>query len=67
MLAEKPGFPMVIFLCGNKEKESHEILRNWLSKLPIKFEIFGREYLTDVDTVVKKFKEMVGQYRASKM
>lgn len=63
MLRDKPGFPVLILLAGNKEEESHEILRRGLKDLPIRLEIYGRERLYDLDFIANRMKEMVEEYR----
>lgn len=63
-LANRPGFPVILLLAGNKEAEALEILREGLKNLPAKIEIFGREYVYKVDEVAKRMKELVEEYRA---
>jgi succinyl-CoA synthetase beta subunit len=65
-LENKPGFPIVILLAGNKEAESLEILQEGLNELPVQFELYGREKLRDLDFVAKRMKSLVEKYRASK-
>lgn len=65
MLREKTGFPVMIVIAGNKEKETHEIIRRGLSDLPIKFELYGREYIYRTEYIAQRMKEMVMEYRGS--
>jgi succinyl-CoA synthetase beta subunit len=37
-IPKRPGFPCVILLCGNKEKESTEILKEGTKDLPGRIE-----------------------------
>jgi len=62
-LTDRPGFPVVILLAGNKEKESHEILRDGLKDLPIRLELYGREHIYDTDLIAEKMATLVEEYR----
>ena len=62
-LLSRPGFPVVILIAGNKEKESLEILENGLSGLPAHIEIYGRDYVYNVDFIAERVKELVEEYR----
>jgi len=64
-LVDRPGFPVVILIAGNKEKESLEILKKGLSGLPAKIEIYGRDYVYNVDFIAERVKELVAEYRHS--
>lgn len=62
-LADKPGFPVVLLLCGNKEKEALKILNEGLGDLPIRLEIFGIERVYDTRFLASRMKTMVDEYR----
>ena len=62
-LANRPNFPVVILIAGNKEAESLEILREGLKGLPAKIELYGREYVYNVDYVAERMKKLVKEYR----
>jgi succinyl-CoA synthetase beta subunit len=62
-LADRPGFPVVILIAGNKEKEALEILREGLKDLPIGLELYGREYIHKLDFVAERMKALVEEYR----
>lgn len=62
MLRDKPGFPVVILLAGNKEAETHEILRRGLKDLPIRLELYGRDYIYETDFIADRVKELVDSY-----
>jgi succinyl-CoA synthetase beta subunit len=66
MLAEKPGFPIVALIAGNKEKEAHEILREGTNDLPVKLEVYGREYVYNLDHLALRMKRLIEEYRAMK-
>ena len=65
-LAEKPGFPVVLVIAGNKEKETIKILEDGLKDLPIKLEIYGRDYIDKSDYVAERMKALIGAYKAEK-
>jgi len=62
-LVNRPDFPVIILIAGNKEAESLEILREGLKGLPARIEIYGREYVYNVDYVAERMKKMVEEYR----
>ena len=64
MLRDRPGFPVVVLIAGNKEQEAQAIMREGFSRLPIRFELFGREYIHRLDFVAGRMKEMVAAYQA---
>ena len=66
-LADKPRFPVVIVLAGNKEKESIEILKEGLKDLPIRLEIYGRERVFDTDFIAERMRTLVDDYRKERL
>ena len=62
-LANRPDFPVVILIAGNKEKESLDILENGLKGLPAQIEIYGRDYVYNVGFIADRMKELVKEYR----
>jgi succinyl-CoA synthetase beta subunit len=62
-LADRPGFPVVVLIAGNKEEEALEILREGLKDLPIGLELYGREYIHKLDFVAERMKALVEEYR----
>jgi succinyl-CoA synthetase beta subunit len=64
-LADRPGFPVVILIAGNKEREALKILEEGLSGLPIRLELFGQEHIHRLDFVAGRMKTLVEEYRAS--
>ena len=65
-LKDKPGFPVIILIAGNKEEESHEIVREGLKDLPIRLEVYGREYVNKTDFIAERMKVLVEEYRKEK-
>jgi succinyl-CoA synthetase beta subunit len=63
-LAGRPNFPVIILITGNKEAESLEILREGLKDLPARVELYGREYVYQVDYIAERIKKMVAEYRS---
>jgi len=62
-LADRPGFPVVVLIAGNKEKEALEILREGLKDLPIRLELYGREYIHKLDFVAERMRALVEEYQ----
>ncbi len=60
------GFPVVILLAGNREKESHEILREEFEKMSYRYEVFGREYIYKPEYIANRVIELVEEYRKEK-
>ncbi|RLB33527.1 MAG: succinyl-CoA synthetase subunit beta [Deltaproteobacteria bacterium] len=63
---KRPGFPVIILIAGNKEKEAHEIIREAFKKLPLRWELYGREYIYNTDFIADRVKELVKAYREEK-
>jgi succinyl-CoA synthetase beta subunit len=62
-IPKRPGFPVVILLCGNKEKESQEILKEGLKGLPGRIEIYDREHVYDAKFIGGRVRALVDEYR----
>ena len=62
-LKNRPDFPVVILIAGNKERESLEILKKGLEGLPAHIEIYGRDYVYNVDFIAERMKKLVEEYR----
>jgi succinyl-CoA synthetase beta subunit len=62
----RPGFPVVLLVAGNKEKETHEIIRNGLKDTPLHWEIYGRNYIYDTDFIADRVQELVKAYQEEK-
>lgn len=65
-LANKPGFPVVILLAGNKEKESHEILKEGLKDLDIRLELYGRDYIYKSNYIGERAEILIKEYLQEK-
>ena len=63
---ERPGFPVVLLLAGNKERETHEIIRNGLKDVPLLWEIYGRDYIYDTDFIADRVQELIKAYQGEK-
>ena len=66
-LENRPNFPVIILIAGNKEKETIEILRQNLTGLPARVEIYGRDYVYNVDYVAQRMKELVDEYKQTEL
>lgn len=62
-LPHRPGFPVVLLLCGNKEKESQEILKEGLKDMPARVEIYDREHVYDAKFIGGRVRALVDEYR----
>ena len=62
-LPKRPGFPCVLLLCGNREKESLEILREGTKDLPGRIEIYGSEKVYETEFLAKRVKALIMEYR----
>jgi succinyl-CoA synthetase beta subunit len=62
-LMDKPGFPVVLLLCGNKDKESLEILREGTKDLPARVEIYGSEKVYETEFLAERMKALIMEYR----
>lgn len=65
-LPKRPGFPVVLLLCGNKEKESQEILKEGLQGLNARIEIYDRKHFYDSRFIGGRVKALVDEYRKEK-
>ena len=62
-LPRRPGFPCVLMLCGNREKEALEILREGTADLPGRIEIYGSEKVYETEFLAKRVKTLILEYR----
>ncbi|MBW6485525.1 MAG: acetate--CoA ligase family protein [Syntrophobacterales bacterium] len=62
-MPKRPGFPVILLLAGNKEKESLEILREGTKDLKARIRIYGGERVYDTVGLAAEMKEMVLEYR----
>ncbi len=62
----RPGFPIVILLAGNKEEEAHEIIKNGLEDLPLRWELYGRDFIYDTNFIADRIEALVRQYQEEK-
>jgi succinyl-CoA synthetase beta subunit len=62
-LPKRPGFPCVILLCGNKEKESMDILKEGTADLPGRIEIYGSDKVYETEFLAKRMKALILEYR----
>ena len=62
----RPGFPVILLLAGNKEAESHEIIRNGLRDLPLRWELYGREYIYKTEFMANRVAELMAAYQEEK-
>ena len=63
-LKDKPGFPVVILLAGNKEKEATEIIREGLKGLNLRLETYGRDHIYNSDFIGERVEKLMKEYLA---
>lgn len=61
---KRPGFPVVLLLAGNKEKESADIVLKGFKGLPLRYEIYGRDYIYQTDVIADRLEALVKEYMA---
>jgi succinyl-CoA synthetase beta subunit len=62
-LINRKGFPVLLLICGNKEPEAIQILKEGLKDLPIRLEIYGREHVYKSDFLAARMKAMIEEHR----
>jgi succinyl-CoA synthetase beta subunit len=65
-LKDKPGFPVVILLAGNKEKEAMQIIQDGLNGLNLRLELYGRDYIYNSDYIGQRLEILMSEYLAEK-
>ncbi|MFH0813581.1 MAG: ATP-grasp domain-containing protein [Pseudomonadota bacterium] len=65
-LKNRPGFPVLLLIAGNKEKKTHEIIKEGLKDVPARWELYGREYIYKTNFIADRFKEMLAEYVKNK-
>ena len=66
-LENRPNFPVMILIAGNKESEAIEILKQNLAGLPARIEVYGRDYVYNVDYIAQRMKELVDKYNMTEL
>jgi succinyl-CoA synthetase beta subunit len=62
----RQGFPVIMLIAGNKEKETHEIIREGFKDLPLRWELFGRDYIYDTNFIADRVEALVKAYQEEK-
>ncbi len=65
-LKDRPGFPVVILVAGNKEAEALEILRDGLQDMDIRLELYGRDHIYNSDYIGQRAEKLISEYRREK-
>ena len=63
---KRPGFPLIMLIAGNKEKETHEIIREGFKDLPLRWELYGRDHIYDTDFIADRVEALVREYQEEK-
>lgn len=59
----RSGFPVVILIAGNKELETHQIIREGLKNVNMRWELYGRDYIEKLDYIAERMYMLVNEYR----
>ncbi len=60
---KRPGFPVILLIAGNKEKQAHEIIREGLKDTSLRWELYGRDYIYATDFIADRIKDLVAAYQ----
>jgi len=60
---KRPGFPVLILIAGNKERETHRIIREGLKDAPFLWELYGCDHIYDIGFLAERMVELVEKYR----
>jgi succinyl-CoA synthetase beta subunit len=60
---ERPGFPALILIAGNKERETHRIIKEGLRDVPLRWELYGRDHVYDMDFLASRMVTLIEDYR----
>ena len=63
---KRPGFPALLLIAGNKEKEAHEIIKEGLKDTPLRWELYGRDYIYNTEFMADRVEELVEAYQKDK-
>jgi succinyl-CoA synthetase beta subunit len=61
-LRDRPGFPVVVLLAGNKEKEAIEIIEKGLKGLDLRMELYGRDHIYNSDFIGERVEILMKEY-----
>jgi succinyl-CoA synthetase beta subunit len=61
-LRGRPGFPVVVLLAGNKEREAIEIIEKGLKDLDIRMELYGRDHIYNSDFIGERVEILMKEY-----
>ncbi|MEM2960933.1 MAG: ATP-grasp domain-containing protein [Candidatus Bathyarchaeia archaeon] len=59
----RPGFPVLILIAGNKERETHRIIMEGLKGIPLSWELYGCDRIYDMDFIAERMITLVEEYR----
>jgi len=62
----RPGFPVIMLLAGNKEEEAHDIIKSEFEDLPLRWELYGRDYIYNTDFIADRVEELVKAYQVER-
>jgi len=56
-------FPVLILIAGNKERETHRIIREGLRDAPLLWELYGRDHIYDIGFLAERMVNLIEKYR----
>ncbi len=59
----RPGFPALILIAGNKERETHRIIREGLKDVPLRWELYGRDNIYNMDFLADRMITLIKDYK----
>jgi succinyl-CoA synthetase beta subunit len=59
----RPGFPVLILIAGNKERETHRIIREGLKDTSLRWELYGRDHIYDIDFLAERMVDLIEKSR----
>lgn len=62
-LRDRPGFPVVVLWGGNRIEEATEIMKEGVRELPLHLEVYGEEYIDQLEFVVERARILVEEGR----
>jgi len=63
---KRSGFPVIMLIAGNKEQETHEIIREAFKDLPFRWELYGRDHIYDTEFIADRVDALVKAYQEEK-
>jgi len=53
-------------IAGNKERETHRIIREGLKDVPLRWELYGRDHIYDLDFIADRMVALIKDYKRAR-